>query len=91
MDMRPMELRDTVELMNSADYKERFLAEYLQLRIRHGKLEYMLERHDEGTLNFVPTCPIELLKAQEKAMASYLHMLQLRAEYEGIKLTDKLK
>lgn len=91
MDARPMELRDTVEMMNSADYKERFKAEYLQTRIRHGKLEYMLERHDEGTLDFIPACPIELLKAQEKTMASYLHMLQLRAEFEGIELTDKLK
>lgn len=91
MDMRPMELKDTIELMNSANYKERFRAEYLQLMIRYGKLKYMLERHDEGTLNFVPTCPIELLKAQEKVMAGYLHTLQLRAEFEGIELTDKLK
>lgn len=30
MDLREMELRDTVEMMNSADYKERFKAEYYQ-------------------------------------------------------------
>ena len=29
-DMRPMELRDTVDMMNSEDYKERFKAEYYQ-------------------------------------------------------------
>ena len=29
-----MELRDTVEMMNSADYKERFKAEYYQVVVR---------------------------------------------------------
>lgn len=29
-----MELKDTIELMTSKDYKERFKAEYLQLKIR---------------------------------------------------------
>ena len=33
-----MELKDTVELMNSKDYKERFKAEYLQAKIRYDKL-----------------------------------------------------
>lgn len=30
-----MTLRDTVELMESTDYKERFVAEYQQLVIRY--------------------------------------------------------
>ena len=30
-DMRSMELKDTVELMTSDDYKERFIAEYCQI------------------------------------------------------------
>lgn len=34
MDLREMELRDTVEMMNNADYKERFKAEYYQTAIR---------------------------------------------------------
>ena len=38
-DMRPMELRDTVDMMNSEDYKERFKAEYYQTVIRYGKLK----------------------------------------------------
>ena len=29
-----MELKDTIEMMVSVDYKERFKAEYLQLKIR---------------------------------------------------------
>ena len=32
-----MELKDTIELMNSADYKERFKAEYFQTKIRYEK------------------------------------------------------
>ena len=43
-DMRAMELKDTVEMMGSEDYKERFKAEYCQVKIRYEKLMYMLER-----------------------------------------------
>lgn len=38
-----MELKQTVEMMNSADYKERFKAEYMQVVIRYKKLANMLE------------------------------------------------
>lgn len=34
-----MELRDTVEMMNSGDYKERFKAEYHQTKIRYERLK----------------------------------------------------
>ena len=37
-----MELKDTIDLMNSNDYKERFIAEYLQVKIRYNKLLNML-------------------------------------------------
>ncbi len=43
-----MTLRDTVELMNSADYKERFIAEYQQLVIRYKGLRNMLDKWDRG-------------------------------------------
>ena len=33
------ELKDTIEMMNSADYKERFKAEYAQTKIRYEKLK----------------------------------------------------
>lgn len=36
-----MQLKETVELMESADYKERFKAEYLQTKIRYEKLKAM--------------------------------------------------
>lgn len=39
-----MRLKDTVEMMNSTDYKERFKAEYHQVVIRYQKLKAMLEK-----------------------------------------------
>ena len=33
------ELKDTIELMNSRNYRERFIAEYWQLKIRYEKLK----------------------------------------------------
>lgn len=38
----PNELRDTIEMMNSGDYKERFKAEYYQIVIRYQKLNLCL-------------------------------------------------
>lgn len=87
-DMRPMELKDTVEMMNSEDYKERFKAEYCQTKIRYGKLKYMLERWDEGTLNFVPTCPRSTYNMQIRAMSDYIAVLEARAVMEGITLPN---
>lgn len=34
-----MELKETIELMCSSDYKERFVAEYRQVKIRYEKLK----------------------------------------------------
>lgn len=52
-----MTLKDTVEMMNSDDYKERFKAEYYQLEIRVNGLKKMLYKWDNGELDFTPTCP----------------------------------
>lgn len=84
--MRAMELRDTAEMMNSEDYKERFKAEYYQTKIRYGKLHYMIQRYEEGTLNFEPSCSIGLLKRQLEAMRVYLQCLETRAQIEDIML-----
>ena len=86
MDSREMELRDTVNLMNSSDYKERFAAEYWQTKVRYNKLHKMCTKYEAGTLDFTPACSLELLKAQKAAMGNYLHWLEVRAEIEGIKL-----
>lgn len=83
-----MELKDTVGLMNSADYKDRFKAEYFQLKVRYGKLKAMLLKYYNGTLEFTPSCPISLLKEQEQYMRNYLAVLEDRAEIEGINLKE---
>jgi hypothetical protein len=80
------ELKDTIEMMTSEDYKERFKAEYLQTKIRRQKLSDMLAKHDAGTLPFTPTCPIWVLKSQETTMGQYLDVLELRARLEGVDL-----
>lgn len=84
--MRAMELRDTAEMMNSADYKERFKAEYIQTKIRYEKLHRMCIKYEAGTLNFTPTCSLALLKEQKSYMGNYLRCLEIRAEIEGIVL-----
>lgn len=81
-----MELKDTVETMQSADYKERFKAEYHQTKIRYDKLHKMLVKADAGTLNFTPACPLGLLREQKAAMGKYLYCLEVRAEIEGVDL-----
>ena len=81
-----MELKDTIELMNSSDYKDRFKAEYWQAKIRYDKLDDMTVKYEANTLNFTPTCSLELLKEQKKYLGNYINTLKIRAEIEGIKL-----
>lgn len=83
-----MELKDTIELMQSYDYKDRFKAEYYQLKIRYYKLREMICKYELGTLEFEPTCPITVLETQSNAMYGYLLSLQYRAEIEGISLDN---
>lgn len=86
MDLREMELKDTVEMMNSADYKERFKAEYYQTAIRYGKLKAMVDKYNNGTLEFKPTCPMSIYDIQLRAMRDYLTILEARAAIEGVGL-----
>lgn len=79
-------LEDTIELMKSDDYKERFIAEYMQTKIRYNNLHKMLVQYDAGTLAFEPTSPILVLKNQKTFMGQYLNQLEIRAEIEGIVL-----
>lgn len=86
-----MELRDTVELMVSDDYRERFRAEYWQVYIRDDRLRKLLVDWDEGKLDFEPSCPRELLDQQCQAMAYYLRALEKRAVIEHIDLYQDVK
>lgn len=81
-----MILTDTVEMMFSEDYKERFKAEYWQTKVRYNKLHKMIIRYEAGTLDFTPSCPIEILKEQRRHMGEYLHSLEVRAAIESIDL-----
>lgn len=81
-----MELKDTISLMQSADFKERFKAEYFQLKIRRSGLKNMLDKWKNGTLDFEPMCPFHLLRKQLLVMDEYLEVLEERAKIEGIDL-----
>lgn len=83
-----MTLADTVELMTSDDYKKRFIAEYLQTKIRYDKLHKMLVQYEAGTLGFTPNCPVEVLRGQAYHMGNYLMQLEIRAEIENIDLEN---
>ncbi len=84
-----MELKETVPLMLSSDYKERFEAEYYQLDIRIKKLRAMLDKWDSGELGFTPKVSRDLLHGQLIDMISYRNRLRARAVIEGIKLDYK--
>lgn len=83
-----MELKDTIMLMKSEDYKDRFKAEYHQLRIRFEKLDAMLEKWDRGKLEFKPTCPRSTYSIQLRAMEEYMAVLEARAVMEGVDLEN---
>lgn len=81
-----MKLNETVGMMNSPEYKERFRAEYLQLKIRMSGLSEMLKKYKAGTLTFTPSCSYDLLNGQFKAMDMYASFLEERAVIEDINL-----
>lgn len=81
---REIELHDIIGLMCSEDYKDRFKAEYLQLKMRYNKLHNMVIKYEADKLDFKPSCDIELLKKQKAAMGNYLYCLEVRAQVEGI-------
>lgn len=84
-------LADTIPYMNSSDYKDRFIGEYWQTRIRYDKLHDMTVRYEAGKLNFTPSCPLDLLKEQKKYMGMYLNKLEVRAILEEIDLTKPIR
>ena len=67
-------------------YVNRMITEYHELKDKYTKLRHMLVKHEAGTLDFEPTCPIELLEHQANVMGEYLHILEVRAEIENVKL-----
>lgn len=91
MEAKLAELKDTVDGMLSGDYRERFAAEYHQVRIRLAKLNAFVAKiksaKEKGEPEPKHDCPLCILEAQADAMAEYRSILEARAkEYEGIDL-----
>ena len=81
-----MELKDTVQLMESEDFKDHFVAEYQQTKIRYDRLHKMIVKYEAGKLPLTPVTPLEVLKKQASHMGQYLYILELRAQLENIEL-----
>lgn len=81
--MRIRDLKDTTSLMTSDNYKDRLLAEYWQLKIRHQKPQVAIARKSQQLDRDTKT-PIDVLQAQSHVMERYLNLLRLRAREEGI-------
>lgn len=91
-----MELKNTVEYMLSDSYRDRFIGEYWQTKIRYEKLKAFnfaiwaantSEGWEKNLEEPKHDCPRELLSSQEVSMAEYLETLEKRAAYEKINLT----
>ena len=92
-----IEFKDTIELMLSEDYKERFKAEYHQTKLRYERLKALNTKIEAAnTAKYAMPhvmlqepkhdCPETLLREQQNIMGQYLHILEVRAEIEGIEL-----
>lgn len=85
-----MELKETIELMCSEDYKERFVAEYHQVKIRYEKLKNFCNKIEVETMlgkeETKHDCPLGLLREQQKYMGLYLSVLEKRALIENVEL-----
>ena len=79
-----MELKETIQMMISDDYRLRFRAEYQQLQIRIQKLERLIENYNSQEPEFIPTCPERLLRSQLDTMKKYGFILEARAYIENI-------
>lgn len=74
------------KLMLNSDDKEILIKEYTKLKTRYNRLQEMLNKWDEGKLDFTPTCPRELYNMQFRVMKEYLDILVIRAKFEDIQL-----
>lgn len=84
-DQDKIELKDTIYLMISNDYKERFIAEYTQLMLRYGKLSDLIVRYKKEKY-IIASIDIEDLEEQIVIMKKYIDILKKRAKKEGIDL-----
>lgn len=92
---------ESAKLMGSPDYKKRFIAEYIQTKVRYERLkifntkieaarrtEDYYRRNEIGKVELPKhDCPDNLLSEQQSVMGQYLHLLEVRAVIEGIDLS----
>ena len=81
-----MELKDTIELMISGNWQDRFVAEYLQTKIRYDKLHQLIVKREAGKIDFETPIPLESWKAQAHHMGLYLMELEKQAVIHNINL-----
>lgn len=74
-----MELKDTIKLMESDDYKDRFKAEYYQVKIRKEKLQKMLYNKPFHSEDFYYYSQLDVMRA-------YMTLLEGMARKENIDL-----
>lgn len=67
-------------------HQERFVNEYRELKEKRDKLHAINVKYEAGQLDFVPDCPLDLLKEQEEIMNQYLGILEARALFENVTL-----
>lgn len=79
-----MNLKETTKLRQSDDYKERFKAECLQLKIHKEKLQATLEKKSRGKLPFAMSNPAYLLEQQVQTIPRYMETLEARAFIEKV-------
>lgn len=70
--------------ISEPEWQARVRGEDKELKERYNKLHRMIVKYDAGTLEFKPTCPIDLLRRQKAVMGEYLNILEVRAEIENI-------
>lgn len=71
------------------DWRYRMRDEYWTLRDRADRLEDLIDRYVSGELDFTPTCPVSLLRAQLEVMRSYQDILRYRFQLEGISMNEE--
>lgn len=79
-----MELKDTVQLMLSDDWRDRLKAEHLQLTIRLHNLSSFINAANRGEKKYKSERDKFAMKKQYGAMVEYTIALEHRMKFAGI-------
>lgn len=82
-------LKDITSYLESKDYKNRMIGEYLFVKDKATKLDDMIDKYYDGGLGFTPSCPMSILEAQVDSMWAYVKILEHRADLEMIDLPTR--